>query len=192
MENTVKKEEYQDEHLRDEVKTERIRGVIYEMASPTVEHGDVSMNLGSFIHEKLRGHPCKVYMGNLELACDNDAQYGDYVVPDIMIACDREQLKGHRYYGVPKFVAEVLSKSTANRDKFDKFKIYQTLGVDEYWILTPNGFLEIYYLEGTKYKLQDYYDLCRDKNSNNYNECKEITLRQFPNIAIKLGQIYEQ
>jgi len=40
----------------------------------------------------------------------------DYLCPDIMIVCDRKSLKGSSYSGVPKFIAETLSPSTAKKD----------------------------------------------------------------------------
>ncbi len=41
--------------------------------------------------------------------------HDDYVCPDIMIVCDRKHLKGGCYSGVPKFIVETLSPSTAKR-----------------------------------------------------------------------------
>ncbi len=44
----------------------------------------------------------------------------DYLFPDIMMICDRKHLKGGSYSGVPKFIAETLSPSTAKRDRAEK------------------------------------------------------------------------
>lgn len=61
--------------------------------------------------------------------------------------CDHNQLKGDTYSGVPRFIAETLNPSTAKRDRTEKMSIYETAGVEEYWIVSPQGTLEIYYLE---------------------------------------------
>ena len=41
----------------------------------------------------------------------------DYVIPDVMIICDRKHLKGGSYTGTPRFIVETLSPATALRDK---------------------------------------------------------------------------
>ena len=57
-----------------------------------------------------------VFMGNLDYKYHADIN-DDYVIPDVMVACDRKHLKGGYYSGVPKFIAETLSTATALRDK---------------------------------------------------------------------------
>ena len=116
----------------------------------------------------------------------------DYVCPDIMIICDRKQLKGGTYSGVPKFIAETLSPSTAKRDKSEKKDIYEKAGVEEYWIISPQGFLEIYYLKDGKYILEQSYMLQDDKDDEHYNAEVEIRLKDFPHIKMTLGEIFER
>lgn len=48
-----------------------------------------------------------VFMGNLDYKYHADIN-DDYVIPDVMVACDRKHLKGGSYFGVPKFIAETL------------------------------------------------------------------------------------
>lgn len=40
---------------------------------------------------------------------------------------------------VPNLVVEILSPSTAKRDRTEKKDIYERNGVDEYWIVDPHG-----------------------------------------------------
>lgn len=56
---------------------------------------------------------------NLDLKYHPD-ENDDYVCPDIMVICDRKHLKGGTYSGIPKFIVETLSPSTAKRDKTEK------------------------------------------------------------------------
>jgi Uma2 family endonuclease len=57
------------------------------------------------------------------------------------------------WHGAPDLVVEVLSPSTAKRDKTTKYEIYQTNGVREYWIADPyNETLEAYTLENKVYR----------------------------------------
>jgi Uma2 family endonuclease len=51
------------------------------------------------------------------------------------------------WYGAPDLVVEVLSPSTAGRDRGAKFELYERAGVREYWLLDPEGeYLEAYTL----------------------------------------------
>lgn len=116
----------------------------------------------------------------------------DYLCPDIMVVCDRKHLKGGSYSGIPKFIAETLSPSTAKRDRSEKKDIYEKAGVEEYWIVVPQGkSVEIYYLEDGKYYLEQSYILQDDKEDEDYNAETEISLKAFPNIKMSLSEIFE-
>ena len=154
-------------------KDEKINGMIYDMTpAPGYKHGIIDGNIYTIIKQGLKGSIC--------LVC-----------PDIMVICDRKHLKGGSYSGVPKFIVETLSPSTAKRDKAEKKDIYEKAGVEEYWIVSPNGNVEIYYLEGGKYILDQSYMLQDDKEDEHYNAETEICLRSFPHIKMTLGDIFE-
>lgn len=115
----------------------------------------------------------------------------DYLCPDIMIICDRKYLKGSFYNGIPKFIVETASPSTAKRDRTVKKDIYEQSGVEEYWIVIPQGMIEIYYLKDGKYVLYQNYVLQDDREEDDYNADQEIRLRAFPHITMTLGEIFE-
>lgn len=83
------------------------------------------------------------------------------------------------------------SPSTAKRDRGVKKDIYESCGVEEYWIVSPiERAVEIYYLEDGKYKLEESYILEDDETSRHYNPKQEITLRAFP-VTMTLEEIFE-
>ncbi len=63
--------------------------------------------------------------------------------------------------------------------------------MEEYWIVSPQGALEIYYLKDKKYVLEYNYILQTDKELPDYNADTEITLKEFPHIKMFLGEIFE-
>ena len=152
--------------------------------------GIVNNNINTIIKQGLKNSLCLVFMENLDFKYHPE-ENDDYLCPDVMIICDRKHLKGGTYSGVPKFIAETLSPSTAKKDKTEKKDIYEKAGVEEYWIVSPQGFLEIYYLEDGKYVLEQSYMLQREKEEAHYNAETEIVLRAFPNIKMTLGEIFE-
>lgn len=181
--------------IRDDMKEECIDGVVYAMSMAHFRHGTVVVNLTGIIRNALRGKPCRVFAENLEyhyrFDVDDERRERYFLQPDVMICCDESCLIKGGYYAAPKFVAEVLSPSTANRDKKKKFDIYEETGVSEYWIVHPSGLLDIYYLIDGHYKLQVSWELDDDKTNDSYNANEVIALRDFPDIKMTLGEIFE-
>ncbi len=172
-------------------KDEKIDGVIYDMSpSPNFKHGIINNNINRMIVYHLKDSMCLVFMENLDFKYHPDTN-DDYVCPDIMVVCDRKRLKGGAYSGVPKFIAETLSPSTAKKDKTVKKEIYEQAGVEEYWIVSPQGSLEIYYLENGKYVLDQSYILQDDKEEEDYNAETAIALKAFPQVVITLAEIFQ-
>lgn len=178
-----------NEHWRDE----KINGVIYDMSpAPGYRHGIINGNIYELVRRGLKDSLCLVFMENLDFKYHPE-ENDDYVCPDLMIICDRKKLKGGSYSGIPKFIVEILSPSSAKRDKTDKKDIYEKAGVEEYWIVSPQGrSVEIYYLENERYVLEEVYILEDDKEDEHYNAETVIRLKSFPHIKMELRDIFEK
>ena len=176
------------EHWRDE----KINGIVYDMSpTPGYRHGIINGNIYTIIKQGLKNSICLVTIENLNFKYHPDVN-DDYLCPDIMVICDRKHLKGGSYSGLPRFIAETLSPSTAKKDRTEKMDIYETAGVEEYWIVSPQGrSVEIYYLENGKYILKESYMLQDDQEEAHYNADTEICLRAFPHIKMRLDEIFE-
>lgn len=144
-------------------KEEKINGVIYNMSpAPGFKHGIINGNLHALIKQGLKGSLCLVFMENLDFRYHPDIN-DDYVCPDIMIVCDRKHLKGSFYSGV-----------------------------EEFWTVSPQGkSINIYYLENGKYHLEQSYILQEDEEEDDYNAKTWISLRAFPNIKMRLEDVFE-
>ena len=176
--------------LKDDYKrVEKIDGTIYNMStSGGFMHSQINGNLYHEIRQQLKKSICVVSVENLDLYLSDD----EYVIPDIMIICDRNQIKKDKYRGVPKFVAETLSPATSFKDKTIKKEKYAQLGIDEYWIISPKEHsIEVYYLEDKEYKLVGSHILVEDEEDENYNANLSLTIRSMPTISISLQSIFE-
>ncbi|MDE7310365.1 MAG: Uma2 family endonuclease [Eubacterium sp.] len=172
-------------------KDEKVNGIVYDMSpSPNFKHGIINGNIYAKIKNGLKDSLCLVFMENLDFHFHHEVN-DDYYCPDLMIICDRKYLKGGSYSGVPRFIAETSSPSTAKRDQTEKKDAYEQSGVEEYWIISPNGNLEIYYLTDGKYMLEQKYILQNDAEEEDYNAETEICLRAFPHIKMTLADIFE-
>jgi Uma2 family endonuclease len=62
--------------------------------------------------------------------------------------------EGHRFEVVPDWVCEILSPSTASKDREVKMPIYAQYGVAHAWLVDPKRrTLEAYALEGATWRL---------------------------------------
>lgn len=123
--------------LPDDQRMELIDGVLYDMETPTGVHqiigGRIFTTLSNYIMGK-KGRCIPLYSPiDVQLDCDDKT----IVQPDVLVLCDRDKLTGNTIYGVPDFIAEVLSKSTRKKDMFLKLNKYMNAGVREYWMIDP-------------------------------------------------------
>lgn len=175
--------------VNDDIRTEKIDGVIYNMSpSGGFMHSQINGNIYHSLRQQLKNSVCVVSIENLDLYLSSD----EYVIPDIMLICDRSQIQKDKYRGVPRFIVETLSPATAFKDKTTKKEKYAQIGVDEYWIVSPKErSVEIYYLENGYYKLVNMYILEDDETDEHYNADIMINLRAMPNISVQLKEIFE-
>ncbi len=171
----------------EDMKREMICGVIYDMSPGGFDHATVNGNVYRMISRQLRDNLCLPYMENLNLYFAD----GECLVPDILIVCDRNQITPKGYNGVPRFVVETLSPSTAKRDRGVKMDLYCKKGIEEYWIIDPRSrSLEIYHLQDGRYAIQDVLMLEEDPDEEGYNADTEIPLRAFPKVTVCLGEMF--
>lgn len=183
----VKQKSYCDSNIKEE----KINGVIYTIPkSEAYQHSIVAGNISTAIYYGLPKGSL-VFTGNLDYRY-HSAVNDDYVIPDVLVVHDRENLRDTYYCGIPKFVVEIVSPATVLHDRRDKLKIYQEAGVQEYWIVSSmERSVEIYYLVAGRYVLQDCYILQDDPEEDYYNADQVITLRTFPDISLTLAEIFE-
>ena len=140
METTAKNiprytvEEYYEAVKETEQRTELLDGEIVDMASPNIQHQQITGNLFAELRQYIRRNGVTCRPG----IAPTDVKLDDYnlVVPDVFIACKPEQFDQQKYNGAPEFVAEVVS--TNRNDDFDrKLWLYRMSGVREYWIIDP-------------------------------------------------------
>lgn len=89
-----------------------------------------------------------VERGDLGVVQGSSAGYdlpsGDTLEPDVSFISRARFAAGPapergRFVGiVPNLAVEILSRSTARRDRTEKKEIYEQCGVDEYWIVDPD------------------------------------------------------
>ena len=59
------------------------------------------------------------------------------VEPDVSVICDIDKLDDRGCLGAPDLIVEILSPSTSEKDLTDKYDLYESQGVGEYWVVSP-------------------------------------------------------
>lgn len=124
--------------LPHERRVELIDGRFYDMASPTGIHQfilfQIWKNLDTCIEE--HGLSCIVQGAPYDVQLFDDPY--TVVQPDVMVFCTRpEEAMSDRAHSAPDFIAEILSPSTAFRDRTQKLCRYRDAGVKEVWLVSP-------------------------------------------------------
>jgi Uma2 family endonuclease len=105
----------------------------------------------------LGGKTCEPYISPIDVYLPPLPEQGDdiedtVVQPDVLVVCDPTKLADEGIRGAPDFIAEILSDSTANKDLTIKRDLYESHGVREYWIVSPeNGSVFAYVLENGRF-----------------------------------------
>ena len=115
---------------------ELIEGDFYVVPAPTFRHQIISRNLGMLLWEFVRGKG----LGQVVWAPTDVVLSPESVVqPDILFISNERRgiITEDNVSGAPDLVVEILSPSTAERDRELKLTLYARYGVREYWIVDP-------------------------------------------------------
>ncbi|MBC7813798.1 MAG: Uma2 family endonuclease [Burkholderiales bacterium] len=138
---------------------EFIDGEVIVSPAPKDPHQEASIDLMRFLIQcqctdegTLRSAPTDLHLG------------ADVVQPDVFwVSGDSTNCilgQDGYWHGGPDLVIEILSPSTAKRDRGRKYRLYEQHGVREYWLLdTVADFIEVYHLENGRFVMQDIYGL---------------------------------
>jgi Uma2 family endonuclease len=113
---------------------EVIAGQLYVSPAPGVRHQRILTNLVVALQTHVHRHELgDVLVGPIDVLFAE----GDYLEPDlIFVHRDRKQIESERgIEAAPDLVVEVLSPSTARRDRTLKRERYLLYGVPEYWVV---------------------------------------------------------
>ena len=180
--NHISPEEYLERERKAETRSEYLRGEIFAMAGASIRHGRIVRNLVSSLDSALGNGPCEVFSTDLRLAV-NPA--GMYTYPDVMVVCgDPITIDNHRDTIMnPVVIVEILSDSTKNYDRGQKFQYYRMLpSLKEYVTVAQDEVHLERYIRGNagEWMLTEFEKL------EDVLELKSI------NVALTLSEIYRR
>ncbi|PSR15771.1 hypothetical protein C8255_21365 [filamentous cyanobacterium CCP3] len=155
---TYSPEEYLDLEVAAEIRHEYIDGEIVPMTGGTPNHNRIIRNLCTALTLGLQGQDLEVFVADQRLWIP---QAKIYTYPDVMaIAGELTYQPGRRdTITNPTLIVEVLSASTRNYDRGDKFAAYRTIETFQEYALVDqySAHVEHYVKTGSKqWMLQEY------------------------------------
>ena len=131
-------EEYLELETAAEYKSEYYNGQIFPMAGGTPNHNQIAINFSAALNFAFKGQPYRVFMSDMRLCIPKKRLY---TYPDVMVVSGQLEFAEGRRDTItnPLMITEVLSESTANYDRGEKFKLYRTISsLKEYIIISQS------------------------------------------------------
>ncbi|MBN2782541.1 MAG: Uma2 family endonuclease [Campylobacterales bacterium] len=154
-----------DKTTPDNERYELLFGEIYMMSGASRQHQDVVGNIFFLFKTLQKEKGCKAVVApyDIKQKCDGDM---GVVQPDVMLFCGESE--------IPCIVCEVLSPSTAHKDKTVKKEFYECIGVKNYLIVDPiNKYVDRFVLEDGKL----LYDRCYGDSDEMMLECLDASVK---------------
>ena len=125
-------EEYLEMEWENGVRYEYWDGELVAMASPTLRHNNLALNIASTLKPNGKKTGCKTFITEASLSLNNGK---NYLLPDVIFTCNEEDLKAERFIQNPTILVEVLSDSNEGYDYHQKWKVYQKIRSLRYYLL---------------------------------------------------------
>lgn len=166
---------------------ELIRGKVYRMSpAPSSFHQKISIQLLDQMLPYFRNQNCQIFHAPFDVYLvnpgENYKEAKNVVEPDLCVICDLNKIKKFGCVGTPDLIIEILSPSTSQKDKKDKFELYEEFSVREYWMVAPESrSVSVSVLEG------DVYETFRPLTAN-----ETLASQIFPGLAIDLSAVFRE
>ncbi len=127
-------DEYLELEIASETRSEYCNGEIIPMTGGTPNHNDIAGNLYILLKSAFKGKDYRTFYADQRLWIPSVSLY---TYPDVMVLPKPLELQTGRKDTVvnPCFIAEVLSKSTQNYDRGEKFVAYRTIPTFQEYLL---------------------------------------------------------
>ena len=176
------REEYLAMEDAAEYRSEYYKGEFFAMPGGSINHNRIVGNLFTKLNLALVNSKCEAFMTDVKVWIE---QKDLFTYPDVIVVCGKPQFYKGRDDTItnPIIIIEVLSDSTKNYDRIEKFEFYRTLASFEEYILIDQYrvHVEHFYLESKGKWI--YTD------NNNLNDVLRFNKIEFP---VSLKDVYNR
>ena len=150
-------EEYIAAERKATLKSEYLSGEIIAMSEASDTHNLITMNTSTGLYNQLIERRCRVYASDMRVGISAGVSY---FYPDIAVTCYKPRFEDDVFDTLinPQVVIEVLSDSTANYDRGEKFRRYRQLkSLQEYLLISQDQvYVEHYLRQGKQWILSEF------------------------------------
>ncbi|MEG4839562.1 Uma2 family endonuclease [Microcoleus sp. B9-D4] len=151
-------DEYRELEETAEFRNEYRNGEIVKMTGGSINHSQIIGNIYAFLKSALRGKNARPFMSDLRLWIP---RYRRGTYPDVMVVEGELVCTEGRKDEIlnPVLIVEVLSKSTKDFDREDKFRFYRSIPeFREYVLVNQSEFLVAQYIktESNEWLFREY------------------------------------
>jgi Uma2 family endonuclease len=174
-------DEYLELEVASETRNEYRNGEIFPMTGGTPNHNDISGNAYILLKALLKTKAYRVFHVDQRLWIP-DVKIHTY--PDVMVAPKPIEMQVGRKDTItnPCFIAEVLSRSTKNYDRSEKFAAYRTI----------NTFQEYILIDQYRIHVEHYVKTAVNQwLLSEYDDPETAIALQFLDLQIKIADLYE-
>jgi Uma2 family endonuclease len=153
--------EYLDMEKASVTKHEFFRGEIFAMAGAGARHNIISKNVQGRLFIALDGNPCQPYGSDMRIHISENTLFTH---PDISVICGdiTSSQEDEDTAILPVILIEILSPSTKNYDRGEKFKLYRDIpSLKEYILVDSESVnIEVFRLNAhAHWELEEYKTL---------------------------------
>jgi Uma2 family endonuclease len=160
-------------------KHEYYRGEIFAMSGAKLNHNVISSNLIIALGAQLKGGSCRPFGSDMRVHIPSNTLF---TYPDLSIVCGDPQSRNNDDMNFlnPTIIVEIMSPSTKNYDRKDKFELYKEIPTLREYILVDSlsMLVEAWYLQDGSWTLKEY---------NSPNE--DLHLRSV-SVSVLLAEVY--
>lgn len=173
--------EYLELESAAEEKNEYYQGEIFAMSGALMPHNIIAVNTLSYLYQKLKGKGCRPYNSDMRVHIEKNTLF---TYPDISVVCGEPETLNNDNFNLlnPTVIIEILSKSTKNYDRGDKFKLYRDLPTLKEYILIDSSTIGV---EAFRINGVNHWELEEYTSVENYLNIPGLKL------LIPLSEIYE-
>ncbi|HNP22637.1 MAG TPA: Uma2 family endonuclease [Panacibacter sp.] len=162
-------------------KYEYYQGEIFAVSGAKLPHNTISTNLLVSLGHKLKGKKCKPYGSDQRIHIESNTLF---TYPDISIICGEVITLNNDDYNVlnPAAIIEILSPSTSNYDRGEKFKFYRDIPTLKEYILVDS---ETMHIEVFRLNERNHWEL------EEYNKADDLLEIKAIEETLALSDIYD-
>ena len=174
-------EEYLQFEKASTEKHEYFKGEIFAMSGASNRHNWLFKNLFGNLAQQLKGNPCQPFGPDMRMHIPENTLF---TYPDISIYCGDPASTNFDMDTVinPIIIVEILSRSTEQYDRGNKFRFYRDIPTLKEYILIDSESIDV---EAFRLNLEDRWEL------QEYRFLTEVLSIPTLQLTIPLSEIYE-